>query len=78
MVKKAKKIYVGGIVKNGKYGAPGSNLVERNPLVSDSSKRLNEDGFDLEDDHTCLEIDRYYADKQPSWINRDFDLQVES
>ena len=47
MVKKAKKIYVGGSVKNGKDGAPGSTLVDRNPRISDHSNRSNEDWFSL-------------------------------
>ena len=78
MGKKVKKVNAVECIIMGRSGAPGSNMGDQNPRLVGSGKGSNEDGFSLEENHTCLEIDGYYADKQLSWIDMDFSIHVDN
>ena len=72
MTKKSKMI-------NGKAGKAETLdmlVVDQFTVTSGNGVGMNEE-FSLFDDHDQNEIDRYYSDKKTSWINMNFEEQLE-
>ena len=62
--------------KTGKEVIPGMPAIAQIAAISDYDDGLYEDEFCLFDCNEILEINRYYSDKKTSWINVNFEEQL--